>query len=155
VRFHAKDLGIDPARIGALGFSAGGHLVATLSAASGGRSYPRLDDADEANCYPDFQLLIYPAGLEREGASYGIAPEVGVNHDPPPTFIVMAQDDPIRVENALVYAVALQQAKVPMELHVYPTGGHGFGLRPTKDFVTTWPQRAADWMRSRGLLERR
>jgi acetyl esterase/lipase len=70
----------------------------------------------------------------------------------PPTFLAMAQDDPVRAENVLAYAQALQQAKVPMELHVYPTGGHGYGLRPAKDFVTTWPQRAADWLRSRGLL---
>ena len=79
----------------------------------------------------------------------------GVTGDTPPTFLAMAQDDPVRVENALAYAVALQQAKVPMELHVYPTGGHGYGLRPAKDYVTTWPQRAADWMRSRGLLEQK
>jgi len=61
-------------------------------------------------------------------------------------------NDPVRVENVLGYALALQGAKVPMELHVYPTGGHGYGLRPAKDYVTTWPQRAADWMRSRGIL---
>ncbi len=152
MRSHSKDWGIDPERIGALGFSAGGHLCATLSASAAGRSYPRIDDADEMSCYPDFQLLIYPGGLVREGSGLGLAPEIGVNRDPPPTFIVMAQDDPVHVENALAYAVALQQAKVPMELHVYPTGGHGYGLRATKDYVTTWPQRAADWMRSRGLL---
>jgi len=64
----------------------------------------------------------------------------------------MAEDDPIRVENVLGYSAALKQAGIPFELHVYPTGGHGYGLRPTKDLVTSWPQRAADWMRSRGLL---
>jgi acetyl esterase/lipase len=88
----------------------------------------------------------------KEGGGFGLAPEVAVAHDPPPTFLVMAQDDPVRVENVLSYALALQQIKVPMELHVYPTGGHGYGLRPARDYVTTWPQRAADWMRSRGLL---
>ena len=64
----------------------------------------------------------------------------------------MAEDDPIRVETALYYAAGLRKASVPFELHVYPTGGHGYGLRPSKDLVTTWPQRAVDWMRSRGLL---
>jgi acetyl esterase/lipase len=152
VRSRAKEWAIDPQRIGALGFSAGGHLCATLSAAAGGRTYPRVDDADDVNCRPDFQLLIYPGGVVKEGGGYGLAPEVAVAHDPPPTFLVMAQDDPVRVENVLSYALALQQIKVPMELHVYPTGGHGYGLRPARDYVTTWPQRAADWMRSRGLL---
>lgn len=71
-----------------------------------------------------------------------------------PTFMVIAQDDPVRVENALQYAIALQAAKVPMELHVYPTGGHGYGLRRTAENVTSWSDRAADWMRGRGLLAR-
>jgi acetyl esterase/lipase len=151
VRSHAKDWAIDPGRIGVLGFSAGGHLCAALSAAAGGRSYARVDDADDVSCSPDFQMLIYPGGLVPHGGD-SLGPEVAVTSATPPTFLAMAQDDPVRVENALAYALALQQAKVPMELHVYPTGGHGYGLRPAKDFVTTWPQRAADWMRSRGLL---
>ena len=67
----------------------------------------------------------------------------------------MAQDDPVHAENILAYAMALKAEKVPMEMHLYPTGGHGYGLRPTNDYVTTWPQRATDWLRSRGLLERR
>jgi dipeptidyl aminopeptidase/acylaminoacyl peptidase len=66
----------------------------------------------------------------------------------------MAEDDPVHVENVFAYGMALKEAKVPFELHVYPTGGHGYGLRPTRDLVTTWPARAADWMRSRGLLEK-
>ena len=73
----------------------------------------------------------------------------------PPTFIAMAADDPVRVETALFYTLALKNAKAPVELHVYSTGGHGYGLRPSKELVTNWPQRAADWMRSRGLLDRR
>ena len=64
----------------------------------------------------------------------------------------MAQDDPIRVENALFYCAALHKAKVSCELHVYPVGGHGYGLRASKDKVTTWPERVADWMGNRGLL---
>ena len=155
VRSHAKEWSINPQRIGALGFSAGGHLCAALSAATGGRSYPRVDDADDVSCRPDFQLLIYPGALVKQDAGYRIGPEAAVTAATPPTFLVMAQDDPVRVENALGYALALQEAKVPMELHVYPTGGHGYGLRPARDYVTTWPHRAADWMRSRGLLERR
>jgi len=154
VRSRAKEWAIDPQRIGVLGFSAGGHLCATLSAA-GGRTYPRVDDADDVSCHPDFQLLIYPGGLVKEGGGRQMGPEVTVARTTPPTFLVMAQDDPVRVENVLAYALAVQEAGVPMELHVYPTGRHGYGLRPTKDYVTTWPQRAADWMRSLGLLGQR
>ncbi len=152
VRSSAKEWSIDPQRIGVLGFSAGGHLCAALDAAPAGRSYPRVDDADDASCRPDFQLLIYPGLLVKESGSYEMGPEVAVTPKTPPTFLVMAQDDPVHVENVLAYAMALQQAKVPMELHVYPTGGHGYGLRLARDFVTTWPLRAADWLRSRGLL---
>jgi acetyl esterase/lipase len=151
VREHAKDWGIDPKRVGALGFSAGGNLCAVLSA-SGARTYPRVDAADDLSCRPDFQVLIYPAYLVKDGGYAGNA-ESAVTSATPPTFLVMAQDDPVHVENILGYALQLQAAKVPMEVHLYPTGGHGYGLRPTKDFVTTWPQRAADWMTSRGLLE--
>ena len=151
VRSRAKEWAIQPGRVGVLGFSAGGNLCAVLSASAGGRSYPRVDDADDVSCHPDFQVLIYPGGLVKEGGD-SLVPEVAVTGDTPPTFLAMAQDDPVRVENALAYASALQQAKVPLELHVYPTGGHGYGLRPAKDFVTSWPQRAADWMGSRGLL---
>jgi len=152
VRSSAKEWSIDPQRIGVLGFSAGGHLCAALGAAPAGRSYSRVDDADDASCRPDFQLLIYPGGIVKEGGGYEMGPEVAVTPKTPPTFLVMAQDDPVHVENVLAYAMALQQAKVPMELHVYPTGGHGYGLRLSRDYVTTWPLRAADWLRSRGLL---
>ena len=151
VRSHAKEWGIDPHRIGVLGFSAGGHLAATLSANSQARTYPRVDESDDAGCRPDFQILIYPGGVVERGG-YALAPDVAVTAKTPPTFLVMAQDDPVRPENVLGYAMALEGEKVPMELHVYPSGGHGYGLRPTRDFVTSWPQRAADWMRSRGLL---
>ena len=70
------------------------------------------------------------------------------------TFIAMAEDDPVRVENALFYTLALKQAAVPVELHVYPAGGHGYGLRRTEKMVTSWPDRAAEWMRFNGWLKR-
>jgi len=89
----------------------------------------------------------------RENDGYTLSAETIVNGNTPPTFLVMAQDDPEHVENALGYALALQAEKVPMELHIYPTGRHGYGLRSTSDYVTSWPLRAEDWMRSRGLLE--
>jgi acetyl esterase/lipase len=155
VRSHGAEWGIDPGRIGVLGFSAGGNLSAVLSANNTGRVYPAVDAADALSCRPDFQILVYPAYLVPGGVGYTLVPEVAVTSDTPPTFLVMSQDDPEHVEDVLAYAMAMKAAKVPFELHVYPTGGHGYGLRPGKDLVTTWPQRAADWMRSRGLLERK
>ena len=100
-------------------------------------------------------MLIYPAYLTVKEEGDRIAPDLNLTTNTPPTFIAMAEDDPIRVETALFYAAALRKSSVPFELHVYPTGGHGYGLRPSKDLVTTWPQRATDWMRSRGLLDRK
>ena len=153
VRSRAKELGIDPKRIGALGFSAGGHLTAMLSNHFSTRTYPTVDAADEISCRPDFAVLLYPGYLvERERPtelSADFQVKTGVT---PPTFLAMAQDDPVRVENALFYYWALKQANVPAELHVYPTGGHGYGLRRTKENVTTWPDRLADWMKSSGWL---
>lgn len=152
VRHHAQEWGIDPKKIGILGFSAGGHLAALASNQCNPRSYPLVDEADSASCRPDFTVLIYPAYLTVKEEGDRLAPEFHLTTNTPPAFIAMAEDDPVRVENALAYAAALKKLKVPFELHVYPTGGHGYGLRPTKDLVTTWPQRATDWMRSRGLL---
>jgi acetyl esterase/lipase len=154
VRSEAKELGVDPSRIGTLGFSAGGNLSALLCANAAQRTYAAVDGADSVSCRPDFQILIYPGGLVIPGGGLAIASNVAVSAATPPTFLTMAQDDPVHVEQVLGYAAALQAAKIPMELHVYPTGGHGYGLRPTKDFVTSWPERATDWMRSRGLLVR-
>jgi len=154
-RFHAKEWGLDPARIGILGFSAGGHLAAVASNNHRERSYPVVDNADKVSCRPDFTVLIYPAYLTDKDKNDSVRPELPVVSDTPQTFIAMSQDDPVRVENVLGYATALQKAKVPMELHIYPTGGHGYGLRRTTEDVTTWPARLGDWMKSRKLLERK
>ncbi|HXT40665.1 MAG TPA: alpha/beta hydrolase [Candidatus Angelobacter sp.] len=155
MRSRAKEWGIDPQRIGVLGFSAGGHLSAALSCNYERRSYPTVDGADSASCRPDFAILVYPGGLVVKEQGDRIAPELSISANAPPTFLVMAADDPVRMENAVLYTLALKNAKVPAELHIYPTGGHGYGLRRTKELVTTWPDRAAEWMRSRGLLERK
>jgi len=155
IRSRAKEWGIDPQRIGVLGFSAGGHLSAALSCNYERRSYPTVDGADSVSCRPDFAILIYPGGLVVKEKGDRIAPELNVSANTPPTFLAMAADDPVRMENAVFYTVALKNARVPVELHIYPTGGHGYGLRRTKELVTIWPDRAAEWMRSRGLLERK
>jgi len=96
--------------------------------------------------------VIHPGYLVLKEQGDRIAPDVQVTTNHPPTFLAMTQDDPVRIENAVLYYMALKQAKVPSELHAYPTGGHGYGLRKTEHYVTSWPDRATDWMRSRGLL---
>jgi acetyl esterase/lipase len=154
IRQNATDWGIDPARVGILGFSAGGHLAAVTSTTTA-RTYPTVDAADQQSSRPDFAVLVYPGYLTVKEEHDRVSSELKITGETPPTFLVMAQDDPVRVENVFGYASALKQAGVPFELHVYPTGGHGYGLRRTADMVTTWPDRVADWMKARGILERR
>jgi acetyl esterase/lipase len=151
VRAHAKDWAIDPQRIGVLGFSAGAHLSAALSDNSATRSYPRVDAADDVSCRPDFAILVYPGLMVADGSDK-LGPELQVTAATPPTFIVQTEDDPVRVENSLAYYVALKAAKVPVEMHLYAAGGHGYGLRASPLAVTTWPARATDWLRSLGVL---
>ncbi|MDR3402633.1 MAG: alpha/beta hydrolase [Chthoniobacter sp.] len=153
VRSRAQEWHLDPTRIGVLGFSAGGHLAAAASNNYEARIYPHVDAADDTSCRPDFAILIYPAYLTVKDQGDKISPELPITAQTPPTFIVMAEDDPVRVENAIYYALALKNAKVPCELHVYPSGGHGYGLRPNGQAVTTWPQRAGEWLGARGLLK--
>ncbi|MDB6124134.1 MAG: Xylanase [Pedosphaera sp.] len=155
VRHRATELKIDPKKIGVLGFSAGGHLAAALSTSAEKLTYTSVDAADTENCRPNFAMLIYPAYLTLTNNLEKLSPEVAVTTNHPPTFLAMTQDDPLHAENVLSYSLALKQAKVPVELHLYPSGGHGYGLRPTGNPVATWPDRAADWLRSRGLLSRR
>ncbi len=152
IRQNATAWGIDPKRVGVLGFSAGGHLAATVSVTPD-RTYPRVDAADDLPSRPDFTVLVYPAYLTVKEENDRLAPELPLNAQTPPTFLVMAQDDPVRVENALFYSLALKQAGVPTELHLYPTGGHGYGLRRTELPVTSWPDRVADWMKASGWLK--
>jgi len=147
VRSQATEWGIDPKRIGVLGFSAGGHLAATLSNTSDQRTYPRVDNADAVSCRPNFTVLIYPAYLTVKEENDRIASELTITSNTPPSFILMTEDDPLRVQSVLFYAAALKRVNVPFELHVYPVGGHGYGLRPTGDAVARWPELAALWMK--------
>lgn len=154
VRSRAEEWKIDPRRIGVLGFSAGGHLAAAASNNFSQRTYPPVDDADKQDCRPDFSVLIYPAYLATKEDKTKLSPELKVTEKTPPTFIAMTQDDPIGIENVYTYAAALKNAKVPCEVHVYPVGGHGYGLRPSKNPVSTaWPKLAAEWMNAQGLLK--
>lgn len=152
VRSRATEFGLDPKRIGILGFSAGGHLAAAACNNFDKRTYEPVDEADKASCRPDFAFLIYPAYLTVKEQGDKVSPELPITANTPQTFLAMTQDDGVRVESALFYYLALKQAKVPAELHLYPTGGHGYGLRPSTHGVTTWPKRAEEWMATRGLL---
>ncbi len=149
VRHRAKDWNLDAKRLGILGFSAGGHLSALLSNAYETRAYPTIDAADQESCRPDFTLLIYPAYLTMSNDLTRLASEIKPTANTPPTFIAMTEDDPVHVENALVYGQALKTAKVPVELHVYAKGGHGYGLRPSENPISHWPERAAEWLKDK------
>jgi len=154
VRQHAAEWKIDPKRVGVLGFSAGGHLSAAVSNIYSERTYPAIDDADKLSCRPDFAVLIYPAYLAAKGDVTKLSPELNVTAQTPPSFIVMAEDDPVGADNAFAYALALKKVKVPAELHIYPKGGHGYGLRPSANPVpTAWPALAGEWMKAQGIFK--
>ena len=152
VRSHATEWHIDPNRIGVLGFSAGAHLAAALSTHFDQRLYDPIDDADKLSCRPDFAVIVYPGYLAPADQNFAPNPDIHVTDKTPPTFIVQAEDDPVHVENATVYFLALKNAKVPAELHIYAEGGHGYGLRRTAFPVTTWPQSAETWLRNTQIL---
>jgi acetyl esterase/lipase len=146
VRSRAAEFHVDPQRIGVLGFSAGAHLAAALSTHFDKRLYETVDDADRANCRPDFAVIVYPGYLALAEQNFANNPDINVTEKTPPSFIVMAEDDPVHVENATAYFLMLKNAKVPAELHIYAQGGHGYGLRRTALPVTTWPQSVETWL---------
>jgi len=146
VRSHAAEWQIDPDRIGVLGFSAGANLAAALSTHFDHRLYDAVDAADSVNCRPDFAVIVYPGYLALAEKNFEANPDIPVTAQTPPSFIVQAEDDPVHVENAVVYFMALKNAKVPAELHIYAAGGHGYGLRRTALPVTTWPASAITWL---------
>ncbi len=151
LRLHAKEWGIDPHKIGVLGFSAGGFVMAEISTHYKKRLYQPIDAADKESMRPDFAIGIYPGHIAMP--DWTLNPNVPVTKDTPPTFLVQAEDDYVDgVQQSLVYYTALAKAKVPSELHIYAHGGHAFGLRPTKDPITHWPNLAEAWMRRIGML---
>jgi acetyl esterase/lipase len=152
VRARAAEWHIDAKRIGVLGFSAGAHLAAALSTHFEQRLYDAVDDSDNASCRPDFAAIVYPGYLAIVEQNFAPNAEIQVTEKTPPTFVVQTEDDPVHVENALVYYQALKNAKVPAELHVYAEGGHGYGLRRTELPVTSWPNSVEIWLRTIHML---
>lgn len=150
IRLHAKAWHIDPHKVGVIGFSAGGYLVAEISTNFEHRSYPPVDAADKESARPDFAMAIYPGHLAAPG---GLNPTVPVSRATSPTFLVQAENDSMDgVEQSLVYYTALAKAHVPVEMHLYSQGGHGFGLRRTKLPITAWTTLADTWLRTIGML---
>jgi len=135
-----------------LGFSAGGHLAAALSTHFEKRLYDPIDAADQQSCRPDFAVVIYPGYLAMEHDDFAPNPDIEVTAKTSPTFLLQAEDDPVHVENAVVYFTQLKKAKVPAELHVYAEGGHGYGLRPTSLPVTKWPLLVDIWLHTIGIV---
>jgi acetyl esterase/lipase len=154
VRAHAAEWHVDPHRIGVLGFSAGGHLVADVSTHGSRRSYRAVDAADTLSCRPDFAVALYPGHmLEKTTRDFELNPTLPVSGDTPPTFLLQAVDDPVDpVENSLVYYLALKKAGVPVELHLYAHGGHAFGLRGTAAAITRWPELMETWLGTIGMV---
>ncbi|MEW9571919.1 alpha/beta hydrolase [Rhodanobacter sp. Si-c] len=151
VRLHAGEWHIDPHKVGVMGFSAGGFLVAEISTRYAHRLYPAVDAADKESARPDFALAIYPGHLATDDDK--LNPNVPVTRETSPTFLVQAEDDYVDgVNQSLVYYAALAKARVPAELHLYAHGGHAFGLRRTRQPITGWPDLAEAWLRTIGAL---
>jgi acetyl esterase/lipase len=177
VRFHAAEWHIDPHKIGVLGFSSGGHLSAAMSTHFEKRLYPAVDAADKQSCRPDFAVAIYPGHLSLSAAEwdanqgarkfvirkpeheamadkqFGLNPDIPVTKQTPPTFLLQAEDDHVdNVNDSLAYYIALKNAGVPVEMHLYAQGGHAFGLRRTKSPITGWPQLVETWLGTIGMI---
>ena len=156
VRFHAAEWRIDPHKIGVIGFSAGGHLVANISTHFDQRLYASVDAADKESCRPDFGIALYPGHLtENTTNEFELNPTVPVSSNMPPQFVLQAEDDKVDgVEQSLVYYIGLKKAGVPVEMHLYAKGGHGFGLRRTASPITEWPALVEQWLRTIGMVRR-
>jgi acetyl esterase/lipase len=151
-RSKAAEWGIDPKRIGMLGFSAGGEVTALVSLAEE-RRYDAVDEADKSSSRPDFAVLVYSGGLV-DNATRQLRDHVRVTKDAPPMFFVHAFDDGVTVLNSLLLAGEIKKAGGSAELHIYPKGGHGYGLRHVDGQpVTDWPKPCEGWMRTMGFLK--
>ena len=155
VRSKATQWEIDPQRIGVMGFSAGGHLAVMSASYQDQDSYKPIDAIDKLDVRPNFMVLIYPAYLGNAKKDSGkLDPLVKVNAKTPPTFIAITHDDADRGLFAALYYAELRRNRVAAELHIYSKGGHGYGLRPSANPVSSWPLRLEDWLRASGWLKR-
>jgi acetyl esterase/lipase len=156
LRARASSYGIDPHKIGVIGFSAGGHLAAAVSNAEQ-RTYEPVDAADREPSRPDFAILLYPGHLWDERSpkqDLKLSPWVAIRADAPPTLLIHAMNDPTdNVRHSMAYGLALHDAGVPVDMRFYAKGGHAFGLRPTSAPITTeWPELVVKWLQTIGVL---
>ncbi|MEO8236983.1 MAG: alpha/beta hydrolase [Flavobacterium sp.] len=168
VRRHAKEWGINPDKIGIMGFSAGGHLASTISTHFDEKVY---ESKDTTSARPDFSLLIYPVISMDSSITHGGSREnlLGKNPSPemikhfsndlqvtgktPPAFMVHSIDDgAVPVENSMEYALAMKKNHIPCELHIYERGGHGYGLGRSNGTESTWTEACSKWLKVRGLI---
>lgn len=169
VRQRANDWGIHPDKVGIMGFSAGGHLASTLSTHFDEKVY---EPATSISARPDFSILIYPViSMEKEITHQGsrvnllgdnpsperlqhFSNESQVNDKTPPAFLVHSMDDgAVPVQNSIVYGLALRKHNVPCELHIYQSGGHGYGLGRSDNTESSWPEAFYKWLKARGLVQ--
>jgi acetyl esterase/lipase len=173
VRAHAKEWNLNPARIGFLGASAAGHMGASLDVQYAKKVYEPVDEADALSARPDFSLLLYPITTMENGSTHlesrtnligkdpspelikAYSPVQNIIKDAPPTFVVLAEDDPaVPPINGISFCNGLKQAGASCELHTFKEGGHGFGIRDARQLpVSVWPNLAADWLKANGFIQ--
>jgi acetyl esterase/lipase len=153
VRSNASEWQINPNKIGVIGFSAGGYLVAEISTHFERRLYASVDEADKASCRPDFAMAIYPGHLaKKRGDTFELNPNVPATPQTPTTFLLQAEDDHVDSANdSLAYYIGLKNAGVPVEMHLYAQGGHAFGLKPSRFPISQWPRLAETWLKTIGM----
>jgi acetyl esterase/lipase len=153
VRSKAKEWGLDPNKIGMVGFSAGGHLAAASAMNYDKRVYDPIDDIDKISCRPDFAIPLY-SGYLVGNENDNLSADMRVSKETPPILLIHATNDNIsKVENSVVLYLALKKAGAPVEMHIYATGGHGFGVRKVGHPCEGWTERCTDWLRSQGFLK--
>lgn len=147
---------IDPKKIGVIGFSAGGHLVAAISTNFKKRLYKTVDDADKESCRPDFAIALYPGHMAKDyKPKLGLNPDLPVSSETPPTLLIHAKNDSVDpVEYSQLYKDALEKHQVPVEIHLFDKGGHAFGLRKTEFPITQWPALAEMWLAKIGMISK-
>ncbi len=150
-RSHAKEWKVDSEKVGILGFSAGG-VTAVRASLSPTRHYAKIDAIDEYSCKPNCSVLIYPGGVANQEKT-GPLDDIKVTAKSPPAFLVHAFDDFLAVQNSLIYLAELKEVGVPSELHVFDSGGHGFGLREVPDQpITRWTKHCETWLARNGWM---
>jgi acetyl esterase/lipase len=152
VRSQAAEWGIDPQRIGIIGFSAGGHLAIATATSFGKRTYVAVDEVDKVSCRPDFAILAYPGYLKAKDKDE-LAPGLHVPAETPPVFLVHGGEDIIsEPAHSVVMYTALKCAGVSAELHIYANTAHDFGVRSSERPCSAWTQSCATWLRQLGFL---